>query len=80
VNRTGVQEVLQLQLDPTEVDMLRNSADVLKASSNSRTLNRTSGVRGPAGAVIGREAAADVLFLMAYAENSPSKQKLTTVA
>jgi hypothetical protein len=42
--------------------------------------SRTSGVRGPAGAVIGREAADDVLFLMAYAENAPSKQKLTTVA
>jgi L-lactate dehydrogenase len=32
VNRTGVQEVLQLELDPADVEILRNSADVLKAS------------------------------------------------
>jgi len=32
VNRTGVQEVLQLELDPADVEILRNPADVVKAS------------------------------------------------
>ena len=32
VNRTGVREVLRLEVEPTEVEMLRKSADVLKAS------------------------------------------------
>jgi malate/lactate dehydrogenase len=40
VNRTRVQEVLQLELDPTEVEMLRNSADVLKASIATLELER----------------------------------------
>jgi L-lactate dehydrogenase len=32
VNRTGVREVLRPEVEPTEVEMLRKSADVLKAS------------------------------------------------
>jgi len=32
VNRSGIEEVLRLELEPSEVEMLRNSADVLKAN------------------------------------------------
>jgi malate/lactate dehydrogenase len=32
VNRSGIKEVLLLDLDPTEVDMPRKSADMLKAN------------------------------------------------
>jgi hypothetical protein len=37
---TGVQEVLQLELDPTEVEMLRKPTDVLKASIATLELER----------------------------------------
>jgi malate/lactate dehydrogenase len=32
VNRSGIQEVLRLELAPAEVEMLQKSADVLKDS------------------------------------------------
>jgi len=32
VNRYGIQEVLQLELEPLEVEMLQRSAEVLKAN------------------------------------------------
>jgi L-lactate dehydrogenase len=32
INRSGIQEVLRLELEPAEVEMLRNSADVLRAN------------------------------------------------
>ena len=32
VNRTGVREVLRLDLQPTEIEMLQQSADLLKSN------------------------------------------------